>query len=312
MGHSVFLLAAGFGSRLRPLTNHRPKPLLPLMGRPMLDYGLQHLKNQGFDSFIINAHHLWKNVAEWAAIHDVEVQVELPEILGTGGGLKAAEEKMAETFLIWNGDILSDINARELIDACPLDGTAMALRYSDNLNGTTKLLRNDEGFVQRIGNLTFIDGAPQLSTQTDGIHFTGIHAMSRASLSGIASGFQCVVRSAYTQLVPKRKVKSILHKGMWFDTGTPPEYLEANLLALRGDISLSLDPWTEADQRYNDSWVHHTATVSGQIHESIIGEGAVVPKGATLKSCVVWDGATVPEGDYHRCIVHDGGVLQVD
>ena len=65
MSASVFLLAAGFGTRLRPLTNHRPKPMLPLLGRPMLDYAVGHLYNHGHRSFVVNAHHLWEKVQEW-------------------------------------------------------------------------------------------------------------------------------------------------------------------------------------------------------------------------------------------------------
>jgi len=312
MAHSVFLLAAGFGTRLRPLTNHRPKPLLPLLGRPMLDYSLQWLKEHGHRSFIVNAHHLWQHVAEWAAEQDIEIQVELPEILGTGGGLKAAESKMADRFVIWNGDIIADIDVNSLLENCPIDGASMALRYKADLGKTTQLLAASNGQVQRIGSICQSVNAPEFPSEKGGIHFSGIHAMSKRAVQQIPEGFQCVVRTAYKELVPANKVYSIQHSGTWFDTGLPHEYLQANLQALRGDLPLSLDVWSEADRSFSGSWVHNEANVSGTVHSSVIGAQSVVKANTVLNSCVVWDGVTVPEGEFSHCIFHDGGCLQVD
>ena len=115
MDYTVFLLGAGFGTRLRPLTLHRPKPLLPLLGFPMLDYALFWLKSLGHEHIMVNAHHLWEQVAQWSEEHGVGLQVELPEILGTGGGLRAARERLAEKFIIWNGDIVGDIDPKQLL-----------------------------------------------------------------------------------------------------------------------------------------------------------------------------------------------------
>ena len=312
MAHTVFLLAAGFGTRLRPLTNHRPKPLLPLLGRPMVDYSLQLLKDQGHHSFIVNAHHLWQHVAEWASQQDIEIQVELPNILGTGGGLKEAALKMAERFVIWNGDIIADINVNDLLEACPIDGASMALRYKQELGTTTQLLADDNGRVQRIGSICHTTDAPELPNQIGGIHFSGIHAMSKQALQHIPAGFQCVVRTAYKKLLPANKVYSIMHTGTWFDTGLPHEYLQANLQALRGELPLSINVWNDAHDRFHSSWVHNKAVVSGSLEHSIIGKNAQVPEQTALHSCVVWDGVTVPTGEYQHCIFHDGGVLQVD
>ncbi len=310
--HTVFLLSAGFGTRLRPLTNHRPKPLLPLMGRPILDYALAHLKQAGHTSFLVNAHHLWEHVAEWATKHNIEIQVELPEILGTGGGLKIAQDKLAEKFVIWNGDIISDIDPKALLDSCPDDGAGMALCYKEVLGKTTKLIANEANQILRIGSVVATDDAPELSKTTSGWHFSGIHALSRSSLDLVPDGFQCIIRTAYIDLVRKKRVSSIHHSGVWIDTGTPPEYLKANLDALNGKFSLSIDPWKDAQNKFKDSWVHNSAAVQGSIKSSIIGENVHIPKEAKLDSCVVWDNATISAGEYKHCIFHDGGILQVE
>lgn len=318
MSATVFLLAAGFGTRLRPLTNHRPKPLLPLLGRPMLDYAVAHLYQHGHRSFVVNAHHLWEKVQEWAHNPpfdiDVAVQIELPDILGTGGGLKAAEEDLAEIFLIWNGDIFSNIDPQALLDGCKEHTACMALNHEDILGKTTRLMYDDQGHVTRIGTLCQTDEAKDLPTTIDGWHFSGIHAMQRAGLQDVEEGFQCIVRSGYVKWVPQRQVSAHLHHGFWVDTGTPIEYWRANMAALRGEFSLPFDGWAETDPTHKEdgSWVHQTAHVEGILKDSIIGLNANVPEGSTLIECIVWDNVDVPVGTHSRCIFHDGGKLELE
>ena len=311
--NTAFILAAGFGTRLRPLTLHRPKPLLPLMGRPMIDYALKLLRDHGHKKIIVNSHHLWQQIAEWAVANEVELQVELPEILGTGGGLRAALPKLAQRVVVWNGDIIADIDLAQLVDNCPLDGASMALRHTVKLGGITRVTPNDKGVVERIGTLTFKEDAAPMPDADDGCHFTGIHAISSEAISLVpdTNGLSCIVRTAYCDLVPRGKVGAMIHPGQWVDAGTPADYLEANLQALRGELVLSIDPWIHAQNGFKGSWVSKAAKVQGEIRESVIGANARVPDGATLEECVVWDNATVPPGKHSRSIFHDGGTLVI-
>ena len=318
MSRSVFLLAAGFGSRLRPLTNHRPKPLLPILGRPMLDYAVHNLQQIGHspDAMMVNAHHLWKQVAAWAEIRGIAVQVELPDILGTGGGLRAAFDQLSERFLIWNGDILADIDCLKALAQCPEDGAAMVVRHENNLGKTTELCIDDQ-HVARIGGLCATNDAPALSDTNSGFHFTGIHAMSKAAVELIPpQQFACVVSTAYTTLVPQRKVNAVKHDGVWIDTGNPLLYWQANMAALRGDFALSetLDCW-HGTVLSEGNWISETAKLGcalTNISESIVGAGAKLAADAHLHQCVVWDGANVPAGSHSRCIFYDGGVLNIE
>jgi len=311
MEYTVFLLAAGFGTRLRPLTSYRPKPLLPLLGFPMARYAVEWLRQHGHDRIIVNAHHLWENIATWSEKEKLGLQVELPDILGTGGGLRAAKDKMADRFLVWNGDIVSNISPTTLLDACPEDGAAMALRHHDDLQKITRLLTDENGIVQRIGNVCQTADAPALPQTPDGLHFTGIHAMSRKSLQYVGEGFQCIVRSTYKELIPQQKVVGIRHHGAWFDTGVPKEYFDANMKALSGELPLSFDPWQFASERFEDSFVHYTASVEGKVEGCIVGEKAVIPRDAQLRNCIVWDSVVVPEGIHHDGIFFDGGFLSI-
>jgi len=303
---TAFLLAAGFGSRLRPLTTARPKPLLPLCGAPMLDHVLAHVRAHGHAHILVNAHHLWQQVAAWAEVNAVQLQVELPEILGTGGGLKAARDRLADRFVVVNGDILSDVDLTALLETVPAGGAAMALRADPVLGAKAPVEADAEGVVVRMREFA---GTPGVGRE--GTHFTGIHAADREVLDDVPEGFGCIVRTAYTRRLPERVIRSIEHEGRWIDIGTPADYLAANLAVLDGSLHTALPVWERGRGAPGSHWVGPDARVDGEIHHSIVGAEAIVPAGAVLTDCVVWDGVEVPPGHHERVVFFDDGALPV-
>ena len=302
--HSAFLLAAGLGTRLRPLTATRPKALLPVCGVPMLDYALALARQHGHRDVIVNAHHHWQQVAAWASQHDVEIQVELPDVLGTGGGLRAALARLADVVTIVNADILASHDLTALANAVPAGGAAMILREAPDAASIGPVERDAEGNVTRITSVV------PSTRGIAGTHFTGIHAMHRDAVARIPEGVQGVIETAYKELVPLGKVRAVLEPGAtWFDVGTPEAYLAANLAVLRGEIAVPIDPWTRGT-RSGTSWIGDGAVIRGSVQNSVIGAGAAVAQGATLSSCVVWDGATVAPGVYDDSILFDSNVLE--
>ncbi|NOY28466.1 MAG: NTP transferase domain-containing protein [Oligoflexia bacterium] len=305
MPATAFLLAAGLGTRLRPLTDQLPKALVPVCGVAMLDHALALVRAHGHRRVLVNAHHLWQPVAAWAQTHDVALQVELPDILGTGGGLRAAIDRLAETVVVVNADILCDVDLSALADAVPLNGAAMALRPSTRAAQIGPVEPDDHGRIVRISSVVGQPGSGQA-----GFHFTGVHALSRAAIQRVpADGLQCVVRTAYRQLVPLGLVGSIQHHGAWIDIGTPTAYLDANLAVLRGQVRAPVDPWSRGRHVATDSWAGPDARVDGIIFQSVIGAGAVVSTDTELSRCVVWDGVAVPPGHYERTIFASDGVV---
>lgn len=118
----AMILAAGFGTRLRPLTNTVPKALVPLAGRPLIEYGLLFLKSQGIEEVVINLHHLGEKIR--AALGDGSVYglriIYSPEdpILDTGGGIKKAQSFLdGETFVVLNCDTILDLDLHALLTA---------------------------------------------------------------------------------------------------------------------------------------------------------------------------------------------------
>lgn len=217
MSATAFVLAAGLGTRLRPLTLGTPKPLLPVAGRPILDHVLDQLRAAGHEEVVVNAFWLPEQIVAWGAGKPgVTVAVEAPAILGTGGGLRAARHLLAERFLVLNGDVLSDVDLAALwaVDA----PAVMALRPQDAPVHTPVAMR--DGVVAGIrGVVGEPDGA---------YHFTGIHALRREVLELVPpDGERCIVRTAYRALVPTGVVRAIVHRGRWDDIGTPEAYAAA-------------------------------------------------------------------------------------
>lgn len=327
--HDAFVLAAGLGTRLRPLTNHRPKPLVPVCGVPMLAYALAACARHGLCDVVVNAHWLADQVREWEGDREgvrVTVSVEAPEILGTGGGLKRVADRLAPRFAVVNADVLCDVDLGALIAAVPAGGAAMALRSSPEAARYGVVAADRTGTVVELTTVASATADGDVDRST---HFTGIHAMDRDALALVPDGFACVVRTAYRALVPERRVHGLRHDGVWLDVGDPAAWLDANLAVLDGGVALPLDPHARAafarDVRgeHGDREVIEGAFVDGPVWigpgatlgrgsrlvRSVVGAGARVPAGTTLVDSVVWDGVDVPPGEYRRACVYPGGVL---
>lgn len=327
--NQAFVLAAGLGTRLRPLTEFRPKPLVPVCGVPLMSYTLALCARHGIERAVVNAHWLADQVEAWSGEREgvsVTVSTEQPEILGTGGGLKKVTDRLSERFVVLNGDILHDVDLAQLLEAVPAGGGAMALRPDEHEAERYGIVAADAS--DTIVRLTSLARAtPEGGVRAD-THFTGIHALDRAALERVPEGFACIVRTAYTELVPLRQVRGVRYGGPWLDAGDPAAYLAANLAVLRGEVRLALDPWQRAASgRGPDGavhgvdpgprasgavWLGHDVSLGAgaELRDSIVGDRAVVPAGARLTRCVVWDGCEVPPGDHTDAILYPGGVLQ--
>jgi NDP-sugar pyrophosphorylase family protein len=116
----AMILAAGEGTRLRPLTNHTPKPMLPLAGLPLLEHIITNLKNCGITEFGINLYHLSEQVIDYfgdGKRWDVQIRYSVEtELLGSAGGTKQLESFFTETFVVYYGDVLTFANLRPMID----------------------------------------------------------------------------------------------------------------------------------------------------------------------------------------------------
>ena len=188
------VLCAGFGTRLRPLTDKVPKPLVPLCGLPLLQYNFALLLNAGVRDIVVNTHYLGaemeKGARELAASMGIELQVsrEEKQILGTGGGVRRAQAMLGRnTFFLLNGDMLFDVDLGAALSAHKAAGAVATMVLAPYPKGATYgAVEVDAAFnVRRIAGRGAVP-EPGLMR----MHFTGVHILEPELLDrlGHASG----------------------------------------------------------------------------------------------------------------------------
>jgi NDP-sugar pyrophosphorylase family protein len=290
------ILAAGLGTRMRPLTDLCAKPALPVRGTPVIIYLLELLKSHGVREVIINLHHRPKSIREAVRRFKpsgVEVGFsDEPNPLGTGGGILRAREFLmgSETSLVLAGDMLLD-----------LDLTGLISRHQKRKDLATLVLREDSR-VGRFGSIGIAKGGAvrriaesfDLGQEFASGIFTGVRIFSRAALEGLPK------RESFEDL--RDWLVPLLESGTpgisgelltedrcsWEPVGTPAEYLRANLRS--PDLS-----FFDADARARERGVRLEADL-------VVGAEAELGDDAQLTRCVVWDGESVAAGT----VAHDG------
>ncbi|MDP7110946.1 MAG: sugar phosphate nucleotidyltransferase [Myxococcota bacterium] len=242
---SAIVMGAGFGNRLRPLTDELPKPACPLMGVPLAGYALARLHRAGLREITVNAHHLAPRLVErlgvWAAAHlpDLELRysVEVPEILGTGGALVAARPLMGDgPRVVVNGDILCDFDLATLLDRHRSSRATATLLLADHpeVERFGAVVVDGEGRIVDLAGLAArrgdASGGPAGSAAARGV-FTGVHLLEPEVFDHLpGEGKSCVVRQGYVPLMAAgRDLRGVVHRGQWNDLGTAERYLGTHI-----------------------------------------------------------------------------------
>jgi len=290
----AMILAAGFGTRLRPYSELRPKPLFPVLGKPLILHTIQHLRNCGFTTIIVNAHYLGRQIINFLADQpDIIIQKE-PVELGTGGGLRMAMEALGPgPALITNGDIYHTIDY-EQIYAEHLMNTAPITMVMHDYPRFNKVLVNKDRVI------SFSETAePRISPQNirlERLAFTGIQVIDPEILRNIPAGIFTNIIDYYEKyLLNGGHIQVFTTNKFWHDIGTPKDYL-----ALHGSLLPRQTPgeqWMPLNQRgfYRAANAHLGSNVTCK-DWGIIGPEAVVGDNVTLERVVVWDGAMIPAG----------------
>lgn len=226
---ALILFAAGFGTRMRPLTEQVPKPLITVAGKPLIDHAVDLATGAGIGTIVANAHYRAEQIVDHFAGSSVAVLKELPDILDTGGGLKAALPFLgqgeavftANTDAIWTGPN-PFIALREAWDADVMDALLLLVDP-----------RSAEGHS---GSGDFILGADGRVTPGAGLIYTGAQIIKTGALADIPERVFSMWRLWEKQLRDNR-VFGLAHKGGWCDVGRPASMAKAEALILRaGDV----------------------------------------------------------------------------
>jgi mannose-1-phosphate guanylyltransferase len=296
--NKAFVLGAGLGTRLRPLTDQLPKPLIPFFHRPLITRAFDHLRGAGIQEFIVNTHHLPERYAE--AFPQAEYRGapitfrHEPVLLETAGGIANIADLVGDApFIVYNGDILTDLPLAPLLEA-----------HARSQNLVTLVLRSHGAsrhiaFDAASGRVTDIRG--KLGTGNSGTHqFTGIYAVSPQFLRHLTPGkIESVILPWLEVMRQSGRIGGVVvDEGQWWDLGDRGSYLDAHkAFAGRGEDAVSAE-----------AKVDPGAKLQGL---NVISAGARVDAGAILQDCILWEGARVAEGArLKRCIVRRGMIAE--
>ena len=241
----VIILAAGYATRLHPLTLTQPKPLLPVAGRPILEWNLLLLKRHGITEVIINLHHLGEQIVralgDGARLGLRLVYSHEPTLQGTGGGIKQAAPFLKDgPFLVLNGDTLSECDLTALIGAHRTSGALATLVVRDDPEAATW----GPVTLDAHGRVLQINGNPPLAeprTALPACMFAGIHVMEQAVLDAIPPGPGSIIDVYGSLLRQGRPLHGYRMRGYWSDIGNPERYAQAQRDVAEGRLRLPED-----------------------------------------------------------------------
>ncbi len=307
----AFILAAGFGERLRPLTGTTPKPLLPVLNLPVICYTLSLLKEAGIRDVVINLHHEADQIIRFFDAHDrfrlnVTFSCEA-EILGTGGGLKRCQRFLEDApFFLINSDIVLDADLSGLAEMHARSGAPATLL----LHRTQRAAQI--GPVGVSGNHV-VDFNNLLGTGvTSDLIYSGAAVISPDIFPCLEGNFSSIVTTGYTGLIRDRFVGFSEHRGFWCDVGNPSAFLDVNTTCI-GSV-LKLRERIRTTLGMEPACISPSARIGSDavLCDSVVGEACSVGEHVRFQRVVVLPKSSVPDRSaLSDAVVHPGGVLHV-
>ena len=299
----ALILTAGLGTRLRPLTDIRAKPAIPVAGEPMIRRIVRWLVSGGVTDVVLNLHHLPETITSLVGDgSDLGARVryswEHPVILGSGGGPRLALPLIGEDpFFIINGDTLTDVDLAALADAHAASGALATLALVPN--------RHFERYGGVVGGADgsvtgFVHRGPSAKGS---YHYIGVQAVRANAFSAIRAGD--VARSiggVYDAIIANRPgaIRGFVSEAAFWDVGTVADYWETT-------CAFSVLPPAEVSLPGRASRVDPTARIT----DSILWDDVEVGARAVVEHCILTDGVRIPDDAAYRdaILMHQDGDL---
>jgi len=223
----AIILAGGLGTRLRPLTDNTPKPLLLIKGKPIMQYAIENLKKQGITNIILGISYHADKIKEYfgdGSKFGVNIQYSIEEEpLGTGGAVKQAVENIKEPFILAWGDNLMDVNFNEMMEIHKRNNAVltMALTPREDVEhfGAAKLEGEKIiGFIEK----------PKREEAPSNLINAGAFIINPDALDILPEGKSNIERECFEKIVEQGNVYSYKHEGQWFPTDTLEKYKKAD------------------------------------------------------------------------------------
>ena len=292
----AFILGAGLGTRLEPLTFILPKPLMPVFQKPLIQHTMDHFMKAGVTEFIINTSTLEMAWDKAFPCPDPQYRgcpvtfSHEDEPLDSGGGVKKILPLWKEgPLIVHNGDILTDIPLGDLLAEHRRSGNllTMALRSIDG--------KRNVGFDEEIGRITDMRHALGINPGTH--QFAGTYIMEPEVAHLFPAEDKFSIFPIWLELIKQGRAGGVVFDwANWHEIGNPAGYLDAIL------------------ELPNSQRIHPTATISALAEvgeDCMVGQDAVIPAGCELDDCIVWPRTHVTPGTYRRAIITPRITVQV-
>ena len=300
----ALLLAGGFGTRLRPLTLTRPKPLLPVLNRAHIAHVFDLLQRHGVDEAVLLTSYMastFDYLVDETRARGTRLEVSQErEPLGTAGALKHAQSFAGDdTFLVFNGDVLTDADIGALVD----------FHRERDAEATILLTPVEDPSIYGVvpthpdGRVTaFVEKPPPGTAPTKLIN-AGVYVLEPSVLERIPAGEAwSMERATFPELVDEgARLFALASDAYWIDIGTPEKYLQVNLDALRGRVRLEpgdAAPRVDPRARVSCSCLGPGVTVEPKavVEDSVLLPGVTVGEGAAVRRSVLGEGVKVAPG----------------
>ena len=319
----AMILAAGFGTRLFPLTIDRTKPAIPFLGKPLVGYVAEYVAKFGFKDVVVNLHHQPESVKE--ALGDgsefgvkIYYTLEQPNILGTAGALWNARDLLEnETFLVVNGKIVTDINLQAALETHRKTGALATMVLKENPKREKfSIVETENGLVKGFGG--FPENSPQSAVRSPQLNTEGqIHGEQRTADNGqiplMYTGIQILEPEVFDYIPPAvesdiisvfyrpaiaegERIAAHVAEGNWYELSTIPRYLDISL-AMMENVERRVTIGANAD-------IALTATVEN----SILWDDVTIEAGAVVERAILGDKVRIKAGE----IVRNAAVVRAE
>ncbi len=281
---SFMILAAGYGMRMRPITERYPKVLIPLLNVPLIEYHLYLLSRSGIREIVMNVHHLSEKFKEIIAVGDrygIKINFSFEnELLGTGGGLKKASSYIKTPMLfLLNGDTIMDVDYDHIASYHMSKGGIATLLIRKREKGYSGVVIDDELRIKQM----------PASSPDANYMYAGLQVLSSRIFDFIGDGKpSCIVRDTLVPIILSgEEVYGYLHKNLWFEMGNIHEYHRASMEMLRNELFLHLRKGVEVEKGV---WIEENTTYKKGVRiipPVVIGENVSIGKNVTAGPFVV-------------------------
>jgi mannose-1-phosphate guanylyltransferase len=301
---SALILAAGFGTRLRPLTLERPKPVVPVGDRPLLAHVAAACRAAGIGTLVANAHH--EHVKLSSIIEDLGLDIQVvveARIRGTAGGVAGARGHFEPgAVLVWNGDILTQAPVAQLL-ALATERDAQVLAVSPRAVGDGTVGMDEAGRVVRLRGRVF-------GRETQAGDYVGVMALGPGAVARLPEHGCLMADVALPDLAAGRPVWTVPSAAPWSDLGDLKEYVAANFAWL--DAFLASLP--QSSILNPQSWTAPGVSLPPAIavERCLLGSGANLSGSGTLREVIAWPGAPVVAPLQRAVVLTSGRVVPFD